>query len=174
MELLEGEPDVLTFYRQPVTVIPPGEHYIHLGVPQAPTNQSKIAVSYRIKNGMDKYYLLQDSIKNSLRGINPSSNQYMLTAYLIHGLTYGLDTISINPTDLDTLETKYRSVVRAMQSLPPSTPTAMVYLMMGVLPAVAERDIEILRLVGQLAICDRELQSVSDIIENNLMVWSRT
>ena len=56
-----------------------------------------------------------------------------------------------------------------MQSLPPSTPTALVYLMMGVLPAVAERDIQIMRLVGQLAICDRELQSVSDILQNNLI-----
>ena len=93
----------------------------------------------------------------------------MLSTYLIHGFTYGLDTININPSDLDTLEVKYRSVIRAMQSLTPSTPTPAVYLMMGALPAVAERDIQILRLVGQLAICDRDLQSVSDILENNLI-----
>ena len=33
---------------------------------------------------------------------------------------------------------------------------------------MAKRDIDILRLAGQLAICDRDLQSVSDILENNL------
>ena len=168
LDLLENEPEVLTFYGQPVSIIKPGDHYIHLGVPQAPTNQSKIAVEYRLKNGMEKFYLLQDVIKNSLRGINPSSNQYMLTAYLVHGFIYGLDTIDINPTDLDQLETKYRSILKGMQSLPPSTPTPAVYLMGGVIPAVAERDIQILQLVGQLAICDRSIQAVSDIVESNL------
>ena len=34
---------------------------------------------------------------------------------------------------------------------------------------MVERDLQILRLVGQLAICDRNLQSVSDIVENNLI-----
>ena len=96
------------------------------------------------------------------------SNKYMLTSYLIHGFIYGLYTIAVNPTDLDALECKYRSILRAMQSLPPSTPTPAIYLMLGTLPAVAERDVEILRLAGQLAICDRELQSVSEILENNL------
>ena len=40
---------------------------------------------------------------------------------------------------------------------------------MGVLPAVAERDIEILGLLGQLAQCPRDLQAVSDIIEDCLI-----
>ena len=55
-----------------------------------------------------------------------------------------------------------------MQSLPPSTATPAIYLMSGVLPAVAERDIQIMRLVGQLAICSRDLQNVSAIVEQNL------
>ena len=40
--------------------------------------------------------------------------------------------------------------------------------MSGVLPAVAERDIQIMRMVGQLAICSRDVQNVSDIVEGNL------
>ena len=40
--------------------------------------------------------------------------------------------------------------------------------MMAVLPAAAERDIQILRLLGQLAICDRDQQAVSTSLENNL------
>ena len=92
----------------------------------------------------------------------------LLEQKCINVYVYGLDTININPSDLDTLETKYRSVVRAMQCLSPSTPTPAVYLMMAVLPAAAERDIQILRLLGQLAICDRDQQAVSDILESNL------
>ena len=64
---------------------------------------------------MDMVYLLQDSIKNSLRGINPASNQYMLNSYLVHGFTYGLDTISINPTDLDIASTMPAPDVAAME-----------------------------------------------------------
>ena len=39
---------------------------------------------------------------------------------------------------------------------------------MGQLPAVAERDLEILGLLGQLAQCPRDLQAVSDIVEDCL------
>merc|ERR1712237_314893 len=31
LKLLEDEPDILTFYSQPVSIIKPGDHYIHLG-----------------------------------------------------------------------------------------------------------------------------------------------
>ena len=40
--------------------------------------------------------------------------------------------------------------------------------MSGVPPVVAERDIQIMRLTGQLAICARDLQNVSAILEENL------
>ena len=59
---------------------------------------------------------------------------------------------------------KYRGVLRNMQSLPSSVATPAIYLSMGVLPAVAERDVEILGLLGQLAQCPRDLQAVSDIV----------
>ena len=167
-DILKSEPDSLTFYGQPVTVIQPGEHYIHLGVPQAPVKQSKIAVEYRSQKGMDMAYSLQSTTKNALMGINPVNNKFMINCYIIHGFTYGLDTIDINPSDLDLLETKFRSVLRSMQSLSPSTAGPAIYLMAGVLPAVADRDIQIMRLVGQLAICSRDLQYVSDIVEGNL------
>ena len=114
------------------------------------------------------FYSLQSTLKNALLGINPLHNRFMISCYLYHGFTYGLDTIDINPSDLDHLETKFRSVLRSLQSLSPSTVSAAVYLMAGVLPVVAERDIQIMRLVGQLAICDRELQNVSAIVEENL------
>ena len=70
---------------------------------------------------------------------------------------------------MDRLETKYRGVLRGMLSLPSSVATPAIYLTMGLLPATAERDIEILGLLGQIAQCDRDLQSVSDIIENGIV-----
>ena len=47
-DLLVSEPEVLTFYSQAISTIVKGELYIHLGVVQAPYEQSKLAVNYRI------------------------------------------------------------------------------------------------------------------------------
>ena len=55
--ILENKPDVLTFYGEPVTVIKPSEFYVHLGVVQAPTEQSKLAINYRLSKGMEMVYL---------------------------------------------------------------------------------------------------------------------
>ena len=58
LKLLEEEPDILTFYSQPVSIIKPGDHYVHLGVPQATTGQTKIAVNVKMKSGMEMFYSL--------------------------------------------------------------------------------------------------------------------
>ena len=152
LKLLEDEPEILTFYGAPVTVIKPGEYYLHLGVPQAPVNQSKIAVDYRIKKGNDMFFSHQDVMKNSLQGISPMTNKNIVDSYLVPAFTYVLDTININPTDMDRLEIKFRNILRSIQGLSPSVNTAAIYLMIGCLPITAERDIQIMRLVGQTAI----------------------
>ena len=58
-----------------------------------------------------------------------------------------------------------------MLSLPDCTNSAGVYLSIGVLPASAQRDIEILGLLGQLAMCDQEAQSIRAIIEHSLTFY---
>ena len=64
-------------------------------------------------------------------------------------------------------------------SLPPAVPTPVIYLMCGILPAVAERDLQIMRLVSQLSMCSQDIQTVLDIVENHRVknniqfpVWS--
>ena len=168
MAILEDEPDVLTLYGQPVSTIKNGEYYVHLGVVQAPTSQSKLAVDYRLSKGMEMVYLHQGSTKSALSGVNPMSNRNIIKSYDLPTFIYGLDTIPVNMTDLDRLETKFRNVLRNMQSLPANVATPAIYLSMGQLPAVAERDIEILGLLGQVSQCPRDLQAVTDIVEDSL------
>ena len=79
--------------------------------------------------------------------------------------------MSINSTEFERLETKYRKSLKCMMSLPDCTPSAAVYLCMGILPASAQRDIEILGLLGQLAICDGDAQNIRDVIENTLTFY---
>ena len=113
-------------------------------------------------------YLHQSSTKSALSGVSPVSNRNIVRCYDLPAFIYGLDTIPVNTTDLDRLETKYRGVIRNLQSLPSSTATPAIYLTIGLLPAVAERDLEIMGLLGQLAQCPRDIQSVADIVQDGL------
>ena len=59
--LLVEEPDILTFYSYPVTIVE--DYYVHIGVPQASHKQSKVMVDYRIARGQDVSYELQGTTK---------------------------------------------------------------------------------------------------------------
>ena len=80
----------------------------------------------------------------------------MFISYHQPSFLYGTDTMGINEGDLEKIETKYRRVLECMLSLPDCTSSSAVYLSIWVLPTTAERDIEILGLLGQLALCDNE------------------
>ena len=54
-------------------------------------------------------------------------------------------------------------------SLPDQVSSPAVYLMIGVIPAAAQRDIEIMGLLGQLAMCPDKLQDVTHIVREHLV-----
>ena len=87
----------------------------------------------------------------------------MFQSYHQPSFIYGTDTMPLNKVDMDRIEVKYRKVLKCMLSLPDCTSSAAVYLSIGVLPATAQRDIEILGLLGQLAMCDQDTQKVKAI-----------
>ena len=55
-----------------------------------------------------------------------------------------------------------------MLALPSHTPSCAVYLLFGILPAEAMRDLDILGLLGQVAMCSEDQQNVTAIIRSNL------
>ena len=65
-DLLKTEPELLTFYGCPVTIVQ--EYYTHIGVPQAPNKQSTIAIDYRIARGVENCYTTQEVTRNSIKG----------------------------------------------------------------------------------------------------------
>ena len=164
--LLKEEPGILTFFDRPVNLV--DDFYVHIGVPQSPRNQSRNAVDYCIKKGENMTYKLQASTLNSLCGVSPLSNRKMFLSYHQPSFLYGLDTMHVNTTDISKLETKYRHTLKHMLSLPDCVSSPLVYLTMGILPATAQRDLEILGLLGQLGMCDQGDQNVRASIEHNL------
>ena len=167
--LLKEEPELLTFFGHPIQTV--SEYYVHIGVPQAPHNQSKVVTDYRITKAQDISYALQGASKNALSGISPLSNRKMFVSYHQPSFLYGTDTVCINESDIERLEIKYRKVLKCMLSLPDCTSSAAVYLCIGVLPASAQRDVEILGLLGQPGVCDQEAQDVRHVIENGLTFY---
>ena len=170
--LLQAEPELLTFYGKPVSTVE--EFYVHIGVPQAPKNQSQIAAKYRISKGNEISYSLQESTRNSLAGISPISSRKMFICYHQPSFIYGLDTLNMNKTDIDNLERNYRKIIKKFLCLPENTPSVTVYLTFGVLPLEAQRDLEILGLLGQIAVCPSDQQSVKDVVKHNLMFYGNS
>ena len=168
-ELLSTEPGILTFYGKPVSLV--DESYTHIGVPQAPRQQSKLVTDYRVAKGENISYMLQHSTKNALKGISPVSNRKMFISYFQPSFLYGLDTLGINKGDIERLETSYRSVIKHMLAVPDNTPSCTIYLTAGLFPAEAQRDLDILGLLGQLAVCPSDLQKVTNIIHHNLVFY---
>jgi hypothetical protein len=153
--------ELLTFYGSSIQTVE--EHYVHIGVPQAVFKQSQVMADYRIEKGQNMSYKLQGATKNAISGVSPLSNRKMFLSYHQPSFLYGTDTMMMNNTDMERIEIKYRKVLKCMLSLPDCTTSAAVYLNVGVLPATAQRDIEILGLLGQLAVCDGEAQDVKKI-----------
>ena len=52
--------------------------------------------------------------------------------------------------------------------MPHCMSSPLVYLTMGVLPATAQRDLEIMGLLGQLALCQDNDQNVRKVISHDL------
>ena len=167
--LLFTEPELLTFYGKPVAIVQ--DPYTHIGVPQAPRQQSKVVAEYRMAKGQDISYLLQQSTKNALLGVSPLSNRKMFVSYFQPSFLYGTDTVNLNKGDLQNIETSYRSVIKHMMAVPDNTPSCSIYLVFGILPAEAQRDLDILGLLGQIAVCPSDLQNITDIISNNLAFY---
>ena len=167
--LLRDEPNLLTLFGKPVSLVK--DFYQHIGVPQAPRNQSKIIIDQRISKATDMYYMLQDSIKNSLCGVSPLSNRKVFFSYIQPIFVYGIETMEINKADLKRLEISFRGTLKKMMSLSDNVASPAVYLSAGVLPAEAQRDIEVLGLLGQLAVCPEDLQNIRKIIEHDLAFY---
>ena len=128
--LLNDEPELLTFYGTTVQTV--DEPYVHIGVPQAPRNQSKVLTDYRIARAQDISYKLQGASKNALAGVSPLSNIKMFVSYHQPSFLYGTDTMPMNECDVERLECKYRKVLKCMMSLPDCTSSAAVDMSIGV------------------------------------------
>ena len=68
----------------------------------------------------------------------------------------------------------HRLILKKFMCLPQGIPYASVYLILGVLPFEAQRDIEIPGLFGQISICPSDQQNVRDLIFPKFTVYGNS
>ena len=95
----------------------------------------------------------------------------MFLSYHQPSFLYRTDTVPLNLTDMARLGTTYRGVIKKMLAVTDYTASCAVYLTSGIFPAEAQRDLDILRLLGQIAMCLSDLQTVTAIIHHHLQFY---
>lgn len=74
---------------------------------------------------------------NGQEGLNPRTAYKIYQAYVILRLLYGLEILSLNLTQMTELKQFHLKTLRCFQSLPISTATAAVYMLLGALQTEA-------------------------------------
>ena len=122
----------------------------HLGILRSDNYSNKATINARISCARQTTYALMGAGLYGLNGINPSISKKLIDIYIIPRLTYGLECLVLTSSDIQDLETYYRSLLRKIQNLPTSTANPACYLLLGALPIEAIIHTKILNLFGNI------------------------
>jgi hypothetical protein len=121
----------------------------HLGVARQDSNHLNIET--RLQLGRRTAYSLMGAGMHGRNGLTPSLCIKMWQTYVIPRFTYGLEVLYLLKTDLDTLETLQRKMLKQIQFLPDRTPTVAVYILLGAPPIEALLHKRILTLFASIS-----------------------
>ncbi len=123
------------------------ESETHLGITRTNDCKNKATISSRIQSARRAAYSLMGAGMHGLNGINPRSSKKLWDIYVMPVLLHGLETLILNKTETQELESYYRKCLRQIQHLPDATATPGVYLLIGALPVEAHLHKKILTLL---------------------------
>jgi hypothetical protein len=141
---------IWTLHDNPVPVT---QLVTHLGVLRESEKSTTISkfVSERLKVGRGSLYALMGAGLHGLNGLSPITSHKLYTTYVLPRLLSGMETITLNQTELNALEHFHRSTLRQIQNLPPRTAIPGIYILLGALPLEAELDKRRLTLFGAIS-----------------------
>jgi hypothetical protein len=122
----------------------------HLGILRNSKNSNSETIDCRIRDARRTAYSLLGAGLCGLNGSGPEIGMTLYSTYVLPVLMYGLETLVLQSKDLDKLETYHRRNLRHLLHLPPSTSSAVVYLLSGCAPIEAHIHIRILVLFGNI------------------------
>ncbi len=113
----------------------------HLGVVREKGTRGQLDLTKtmedRVSSANRTAYALMGAGFHGTNGISPAVTRKIYMTYVLPRLTYGLETLVLLVKHLDVIETYHRNTLRQLQSFPPRTATAAIYLLMGIPPIEA-------------------------------------
>ena len=135
--------------------MPLEEKFDHLGLTWT-AGKTKPNIELHISSARRTSYRLMGAGFHGFDGLNPVTSLKLVNAYVLPRLLLGLDAVVLNASDVKSLDTYHRKLLRQLQGLPESTANAAVYLLMGSIPIEGEWHKKILSMIGRIARLGKE------------------
>ena len=118
----------------------------HLGVERNNQSTNKVVIQERTMIGRRTTYALMGAGLHGLNGINPKVAHKLIQTYVEPRYLYGMEILNLSETELKTLDSYQRKILKQIQHLPEKTANGAVYLLLGALPVRARIEINQLTL----------------------------
>ena len=123
----------------------------HLGIMRTADGRNRATIDARIQLARRTAYGLMGAGLHGLNGVSPGVNVKILNTYVTPRLTFGLEALILNRSDIDQLENFYRTYLRSCQHLPNSTANAAIYLLVGAMPMEGQLHVKLLNMVASMS-----------------------
>lgn len=121
----------------------------HIGLKRASNLDSDICS--RVEKGRRTMYALLGAGLHGRNGLNPLVSARLWTVFGLPRVIYGLEVVSLKASELKTMATYERKLLRQIQYLPDRCATIPIYILSGVMPIEASIDRRLLSMfVGLL------------------------
>ena len=120
----------------------------HLGLSRSLQRSNAEVVNERVRTATKTLYALMPSGLHGENGLSPSASRKIITAYILPRLLYGLEALTLNKSEMASIDRAYKGLLKPLLSLREATADEAVYFLFGLLPAEAELDVRILSLYG--------------------------
>jgi hypothetical protein len=126
------------------------DSFEHLGILRSTKGNMEL-VNQRVGLARRTVYALIPAGLHGQDGLSPAVAKKIIITYVLPRMLFGLEAVVLNATQVQSLETAYRKILRDLQSLCKSVATEAIYLLIGLLPLEAELHQRTLTLWGAIA-----------------------
>ena len=124
------------------------EQYNHLGIIRGGSKHSPGQDA--VKKARKTAYALMGAGLHGVNGVNPLIGHKLWNIYIIPRCTYGLDTLNITTTEMDTILKFERKFLKNIMGLSDSTANVIPYILLGALPVDSQIHKKRLGLLGAI------------------------
>ena len=126
--------------------LPVSTQETHLGILRVPDDRARATVQARITTSRRALFAMTGAGLYGFNGLNPIISKQLVDIYILPKLLHSLEAMMLPDSDIQSLETFYRTTLRQLQHLPKNTAKPAIYLLIGALPAEGHLHLRVLSL----------------------------